>query len=152
MSPHLAPSLATQPRGSPLFQSRGHHEQWPKSRLGGYITPAAWGIPAASERGTESEVAQKWARWLHNPCRLGIPCASEQGTESEVAQRWGRWLQKPCRLGGSPPLQSGGGGGGDHRWPTSVQGGYITPFAWGSPPLQSGGPNQCGRQVGKVAT
>ena len=27
----------------------------------------------ASERGAESEVAHKWARWLHNPCRLGGP-------------------------------------------------------------------------------
>ena len=25
----------------------------------------------ASNRGPESEVAHKWARWLHNPCRLG---------------------------------------------------------------------------------
>ena len=34
---------------------------------------AAWGVPTASERGAESEVAHKWARWLHNPCRLGCP-------------------------------------------------------------------------------
>ena len=27
----------------------------------------------ASERGAASEVAHKWARWLHNPCRLGGP-------------------------------------------------------------------------------
>ena len=26
-----------------------------------------------SEQGAESEVAHKWARWLHNPCRLGGP-------------------------------------------------------------------------------
>ena len=44
------------------------------------MTPAAWGVPTASEQGAESEMAHKWARWLHNPCRLG----------------------------GSPPLQSGG--------------------------------------------
>ena len=25
----------------------------------------------ASERGAESDVAHKWAKWLHNPCRLG---------------------------------------------------------------------------------
>ena len=37
------------------------------------MTPAAWGIPTASERGAESEVAPKWARWLHNPCSLGGP-------------------------------------------------------------------------------
>ena len=37
------------------------------------MTPAACGVPTASERGGESEVAHKWARWLHNPCRLGGP-------------------------------------------------------------------------------
>ena len=26
-----------------------------------------------SDRGSESEVAHKWARWLHDPCRLGGP-------------------------------------------------------------------------------
>ena len=40
---------------------------------------AAWGVPTALERGAESEVAHKWARWLHNPCRWGVPTASEQG-------------------------------------------------------------------------
>ena len=37
------------------------------------MTSAAQGVPTASERGAESEVAQKWARWLHKPCRLGDP-------------------------------------------------------------------------------
>ena len=35
------------------------------------MTPAAWGVPTASQRGAESKVAHKWARWLHNPCPLG---------------------------------------------------------------------------------
>ena len=46
----------------------------------GYITPAAYGIPTASERGAQPEVAHEWARSLHNPL--------------------------PPR--GSPPLQRGG--------------------------------------------
>ena len=25
------------------------------------------------QSGAESELAHKWARWLHNPCRLGGP-------------------------------------------------------------------------------
>ena len=49
----------------------GQNEKWPTSGQGGYITPAAWRGPTALERGAESEVAHKWARWLHNPCRLG---------------------------------------------------------------------------------
>ena len=66
--------VATQPLppgGSPPLQSGGQNQKWPTSGQGGYITPAAWGVPTASEQGAESEVAHKWARWLHNPCRLG---------------------------------------------------------------------------------
>ena len=61
------------PRGSPPRQNRGQNQKWPTSGQGGYIPPAASGVPTASERGAESEVAHKWARWLHNPCRLGGP-------------------------------------------------------------------------------
>ena len=171
------------PRGSPPLKSGGQNQKWPTSGQGGYITPAASGIPTASERGAKSEVAHKWARWLHHPCRLGdphrlraggqnqkwptsgqggyitlaasgIPTATKRGAKSEVAHKWARWLHHPCRLGdprrlraggkirsgpqvgkvatsplpprGSPPLQSGGQ---SQKWPTSGQGGYITPPA-----------------------
>ena len=60
-------------RGSPPRQSKGQNQKWPTSGQGGHITPAASGIPTASERGAESEVAHEWARWLHNPCSLGDP-------------------------------------------------------------------------------
>ena len=63
-----------------VFCLRLHPVQLPQPRRGkvqvgqgGYITPATWGVPTASERGPESEVAHKWARWLHNPCRLEGP-------------------------------------------------------------------------------
>ena len=48
-------------------------ENWPINGQGGYVTPAASGIPTASKRGAKSEVAHKWARWLRHPCRLGDP-------------------------------------------------------------------------------
>ena len=67
------------PRGSPPLQSGGQNQKWPTSGQGGYVTPAASGIPSASERGAESEVAHKWARWLHNPCRLGGPLRFRAG-------------------------------------------------------------------------
>ena len=59
------------PGWSPPLHRRGQNQRWPTSGQGGYITPVAWGVPTASERGAVSEVAHKWARWLHNPCRLG---------------------------------------------------------------------------------
>ena len=61
------------PTGSPPLQSGGQNQKWPTSGQGGYITPAAWGVPTASERGAKSEVAHKWAGWRHNPCRLRGP-------------------------------------------------------------------------------
>ena len=61
------------PRGSPPLQSGEQNQKWPINGQGGYITLAASGIPTASERGAKSEVAHKWARWLHHPCRLGDP-------------------------------------------------------------------------------
>ena len=43
------------------------------------MNPAASGSPPASERGTNSTKAHKWARWLHNPCRLGEPLRFKAG-------------------------------------------------------------------------
>ena len=61
------------PRGSLPLRSGGHNRKWPTCWQGGYVTHAAAGIPTASERGAQSEVAHLWARWLRNPCRLGDP-------------------------------------------------------------------------------
>ena len=101
------------------------------------MDPAASGIPTASERGAKSEVAHKWARWLHHPCRLGdpqrfraegknqqwptygqggyitlaasgIPTALERRAKSEVAHKWARWLHHPRRLGDPLRFRAGG--------------------------------------------
>ena len=66
--------------------------------MGKVATPVVWGVPTASQRGAESQVAHKWATGLHNPCRLGGPH---------------RFRAEGCNQG----------------WPTSGQGGYITPAA-----------------------
>ena len=61
-------------RGSSTsLQSGGQNQKWPTCGQNGYVTPAVSGIPTASERGGESEVAHKWAKWLRHPCRLGDP-------------------------------------------------------------------------------
>ena len=108
------------PRGSPPLQSGGQNQKWPINGQGGYITPAASGIPTASERGAKSEVAHKWARWLHHPCRLGDPLSfREIGSHGQGG-------------GGSPPLQN-------QKWPINGQGGYITPAASGIPTASEAG-------------
>ena len=66
------------------------------------------GVPTALERGAESEVAHKWARWLHHPCCPGVPTASERGAKLEVAHKWARWLHKHCRLAGPQHFRARG--------------------------------------------
>ena len=61
------------PWGSAPLQIGGKNQRWPPSGQGGYITPAAWGVPTASEQEAQLEVVHKRARWLHNPGRLGGP-------------------------------------------------------------------------------
>ena len=60
----LAPfgGLATSPLRSgrsPTLQSVEQNQKWPTCGRIGYITPAIWGVPNASECGTKSEVAHK---------------------------------------------------------------------------------------------
>ena len=42
-----------------------------------YITPTVLVVPNASEQGTKSEVARKWAAWPHNPCRPAVITAND---------------------------------------------------------------------------
>ena len=153
------------PRGSPPLHSVGQNQKWPINGQGGYVTRAALGIPSASERGAKSEVAHKWARWLHHPCRLGdphrfraggqnqkwpingqgghitpaasgIPTASERGAKSEVAHKWARCLHHPCRLGDPHRFRAGGE---NQKWPIMGKVAISPLQPRGSPPLQSGG-------------
>ena len=118
------------PRGSPPPQSGGQNQKWPTCGQGGYVTPAASGIPSASKRGTNSEVAQLWARWLHHPCRLGDPLRFKAGDKIRGGPIVGKMATSPLPLRESPPLQSGGQ---NQKWPTCGQDGYITPAASGIP-------------------
>ena len=125
--------LATSPllyRGSPLLQRGGQNQKWPTSGQIGYLTPAASGIPAASERGAKSEVAHKWANWLPHPCRIGDPRRSSAGGKIRSGPQVGKLATSPLPHRGSPPLQSGGQ---NQKWPTSGQSGYLTPAVSGIP-------------------
>ena len=146
--------------GGPHNFGAGAESHVAPSGQGGYITPAAWGVPTSSqhhfiEQGPESEVAHKWARSLHNPCRLGGPHLftaplHRAGGEN---QKWptsgqGRYITSVAW--GIPT--SSGPGAESHVAP-SGQGGYITPAAWGGPHrFRAGGIIRSGPQVGKVAT
>ena len=118
------------PRGSPEPQSGGQNQKWPINGQGGYITPAASGIPTASERGAKSEVAHKWARWLRHPCRLGDPLRLRAGGKIRGGPEMGKVATSPLPPRGSPPPQSGGQ---NQKWPINGQGGYVTPATSGIP-------------------
>ena len=92
----------------PRFKAGGQNQKWPTSGQGGYITPVASGIPSASERGAESEVAQKWARWLRNPWCLGDPHRLRAGGKIRSGPQVGNVATSPLPPRGSPPLKSGG--------------------------------------------
>ena len=157
----LVGKVATSPlpaRGSPPLQSGGQNQKWPTCGQSGYVTPAVSGIPTAAERGAKSEMAHKWAKWLHHPCRLGDPRrfrargkirSGPQGGKvatsplpSRGPHRFraggkirsgplvGKVATSPLPSRGSPPLQSTGQ---NHKWPTSGQSGYVTPAVSGIP-------------------
>ena len=89
------------PRGSPPLQSGGQNQNWPINGQGGYITPAASGIPTASKRGAKSE-AHKWARWLRHPCRLGDPHRFRAGGgKIRNVKKKGGNATSPLHYGGS---------------------------------------------------
>ena len=95
LSPHVEPGYRRMV-GAVLLITVPPNQKWPTSGQGGYITPAAWGVPTASEWRVESEVARKWARWLHNPCRLGGPHRFRAGGRIRSGPQV---LRNPCFLG-----------------------------------------------------
>ena len=86
--------------GIPQCLARGENQKWPTSGHNGYITGVFSGLPNADQgekitngpqvgtmatsplpswgtpmpsKGRKSEMAHKWAHWLHHPCLLGAP-------------------------------------------------------------------------------
>ena len=88
------------------------------------------GSPPLQSGGAKSEVAHKWARWLHHPCRIGDPDRFRAGGKIRSGPEMGKVATSPLPPRGSPPLQSGGQ---NQKWPINGQGGYITPAASGIP-------------------
>ena len=89
------------------------------------------GSPLLQSRGTKSEVAHKWARWLRHPCRLGDPLRFKAGGQN---QKWpineqGGYITPAAS--GIPTISERGGQ--NQKWPINGQGGYVTPAASGIP-------------------
>ena len=116
---------------------------WPTIAEGGYITLPLGGAHRFREE-TQSKVAHKWARWLHNPCRLegphrfraggenqkwptseqggyitlaawGVPTALERGRIRSGPQV-GKVATLPCRLGGLTTSERRAGSEVTHKW------------------------------------
>ena len=117
----------------------GRIRSGPQVGQSGYLSLAVSGIPAASERGANSEVAHKWARWLPHPCRIGDPRRFRAGSKIRSGPQVGKLATSPLPYRGSPPLQSGGQ---NQKWPTSGQIGYLTPAVSGIPAAGERGAGQ----------
>ena len=83
------------------------NQLWPTNGQIGYITPAVWGFPKASKRGTKSAMAHKRAAWLHNPYHVGGPQCFIAGEKMSSGPQMGRLATQPVPSRGSPKLQSG---------------------------------------------
>ena len=70
-----------------MLHSGGHNQHWPTSGRIGYINPALWEVPNASQWETRSALAHKWADWRHNPCRLGGPQHFTAGDTLSIGPR-----------------------------------------------------------------
>ena len=129
---------------------RGQNQKWPTSGQNGYVTPAVSGIPTAVERGRKSEMAHKWAKWLHHPCRLGDPQRFRAGGKIRSGPLVGKVAMSPLPFRGSPPLQSGGQ---NQKWPTCWAKWLRHPRRLGnSHRFRARGKIRSGPQLGKVAT
>ena len=86
--------------GSQCFKAGDKIRGGPDRGHGGYVAPACWMVPNATEQGTKSEVARKWGLGGYITCAAGaVPNALERGTKSEVAHKCKGHVHNPSRLG-----------------------------------------------------
>ena len=72
------------------FRAGGADRNWPTSGQTGYITLTVWEVFNALERRTKSQVAHKWADWLHNPYRLWGSPTLQSGGQNQQCPTSGR--------------------------------------------------------------
>ena len=162
-SGYATPAVSGIPTASQRGGIRSGNQKWPTCGQGGYVTPAVSGIPTAAEQGGKSEMAHLWAKWRRHPCRLRDPHRFTAGSKIRSGPQVGKVATSPLPSRGSPPLHSGGeseveirsgplvgkvatsplpsrgspplqsGGGGNQKWPTCGQSGYVTPAVSGIP-------------------
>ena len=105
--------VATSPlpsQESPPLQSGGQNQKWPTSGQSGYVTPAVSGIPTALERGGKIRNGPQVGKVATSPLlsRGSPPLQSGGGGGSEMAHSWGKWLRHHCRLGDPQRCRAGG--------------------------------------------
>ena len=91
-----------------MLHSGGQNQRWPTSGPGGYITLAVWGDPRCCRAGDKIRSGPQVGRVATQPLPSGgVPNAAERGTKSELAHKWAQWLHNPCRLGGPQCFRAG---------------------------------------------
>ena len=104
-------------------------------RVGGIATKplqsgGGGGVPDNSKGGTKSEVAHKWAHWLHHLCHPGGGGGQrfKAGDRSKNCPQVGGLATETLPCGGSPTIKNGGQ---CQEWPISGWIGNITLAIWG---------------------
>ena len=108
---------------SPTLQSLRQSQQRTASGQIGHKTPAVFGNPNTSKRGTKSSVALKWVDWLHHHCRIGGPKHFRAGNKIRSRRQVGKLATSSLPSGGTPTFQSGEQ---NQKWPTCGRIGCIT--------------------------
>ena len=98
-----------------MLRSKEQNHSWPTTGPGGYWTLGVWAVPYASQQGTKSQVAHKWAKWLHGkwawwlhgPYRLGRHESFSEGQKLEVAHKGDAWLHNLHCLGDPQHFKAG---------------------------------------------
>ena len=107
--------IRTGGRPPALHQNQHRHTS---GRMG-YITPAVWGDPNASERGAQSEMAHKWAGggWWRTSSRFLPPTLPDRGSTAKMAPNTSYVsFLKAHKCDGDAPLTA-------QTTPTKAQGG-----------------------------
>ena len=123
------------------FRAGGENQKWPTYRQSGYATPAVSGIPTASQRRAESQMAHLWANCLRqsgrfvgkvapSPLPSQDPRRYKAGGKIRKGPLMGKLATSPLPSRRSPTLHIGKQ---NAQWPTSGQSGYVTPAISGIP-------------------
>ena len=93
--------------GVPIASQWGTNHKWPERGPGGYITPAVWGGPKPLRAWGKIRKGPQMGGGYITLAAWGVPNALDRGKHSNVTHNWDGWLHNPYCLGGPQRFTSG---------------------------------------------